>query len=624
MFIKNHLFHHIRTKLIFSYWILFFIVISFSTGITYLYIKKAILKSVDDSLTTQIILIKNSIETSTDASIKSFFRAKAYAAYDAVSICFEKYQRGELSEIEARQLALDLLSGQKLGASGYITVMDGESNFIFHPQRELIGTNVSYIPVSQEIVSNEELFVEYEWQNPDESIPRKKSLYSKHFPPWNWYISTTGYKEELISLVNISDFEDKILAIRFGENGYPLVIDNDGTLLIHPRYKGVNMYNRDDPMGEVIREAVERKNGRVEYLWKNPDETEYREKLALFAEIPQFEMIVAVTAYKSEFMKPLNDMTRVFLITLLLSLLIIGILTRMISKSITLPILEIKEKMDLAAEGDLSVRSEIKSSDEISEIGKHFNHFISNLQKARQTLIEEERFANMGRLLSRIAHHLNTPLGTSVTAASYLKEIGLDHPEIPEETVQQIRNLAEILEKSLERTVNLISSFKMLHIDTESIVKVQTHMAHFLNTMYIKKWELKIPEGFMIAVECNEELTFPTNPELLLLVLDNLTSNSLLYSFKDRDTGKISIKVSKKDSGVEIIYSDTGEGIPLDAAERLFEPFYSSTNSYNSKGVGLSVIYNTIVTNLSGSISYEGDINTGVLYRIYLPLKPGI
>ena len=611
----------------------------------------------EDSLTMQVTLIKNSIETSYEAAIKSYYRAVAYTAQEVINACYEKFREGTLTEQESQNLAWSLMKGQSLGPSGYITVLNSLGVMVYHPFEEYVGADLSGTDLTNAILQPGEHFIEYEWLNPGDENPRDKLMYSLRYPPWDWYISVTGYENELVSLVSIQDFKEKILSIRFGETGYPLVLDQKGTLLIHPEYEGVNMYNRDDSMGELVRTVLKQRNGKLEYLWKNPGEQEYQNKVTLFSELPRFGIIVAVTAYEKEVMAPLGNLKKMFLFAILLSLLLVGLLTRQISRSITMPIIEIKQKMDAAASGDLTIRSRIVSTDEIGEIGIHFNQLIQALQnkqselkeqldvnseitrqlrdsldvlkQTQRRLIEEERFSNMGRLLARISHHLNTPIGNAVMAVSYLKEEAvrlanqfgtpIRDDSLMEKHGNNILEASALVERAMDRAVDIIKNFKLLQVDPNSRNLLKSNIKEFLQVHYLTRWKDKLPRNISLRLICNETLELKTDFMLLQLVLDNLTSNSLVHGFRYQQEGEITLEVRGTPSGVEILYADTGEGIPLEMAGRVFEPFFSLNKDFRSTGIGLNIVYNVVKISLEGSIRYSGDQGEGASYFINLP-----
>lgn len=652
-------FRHLSCKLILSYSLITFFVILLAMGATFLTVRKSIEQNIDETLTMQIDLIKNSIEISTDASIKNYYRGISLSASSIVDECFDKFQGGELTEIEAQSQAWSFINHFSVGPSGYLVILDSKGKTLFHPDEEIVGTDADVYSFVQTILENDEVFFEYEWLEPGDEQPSNKLMYSIRIQPWNWYIGVTGYKEELLSLVAIEDFEDKILAIRFGETGYPIVLDNEGTFLIHPDYKGLNMMNRDDSMGEITRKALAERNGKAEYFWRNPGENDFRKKLTLYSEIPQFGLVVAATAYESEFFKPLKILEKVYLITFLLSLGLIVLLTQRISRNITRPIIELRDNMDQAAGGELKVRSKIISRDEIGTIGKHFNHFLCQLQlnqedmekqllvnssmnkelisslselhQAQQRLIEEERFANMGRLIARVSHHLNTPLGVAITAVTYMErqaqefldsfsDKALNIEDVTNHTQSQIK-ASDLLKKSLDQAIDMIKSFRKLQIDINQRDLQSIDVKIFLHKDYLTIWDKKLPEYIKIVLECSDNVKLYTYREVLLLILNHLTENSIAHGFANHQDGIIRISVIKKNGGVEIIYSDSGIGIAIEDTERVFEPFFSSDGHFNKSGIGLNIVYNAVVGNLSGTIKYHGNKESGVCYTIFLPDK---
>ncbi len=627
--------HHLRYKLLIFYWLLSLFILTAFSLFVYFSIKESVEKNIDDSLSMQVELIKNSIETSYEASIKAFYRATAYASLDVVNTCYSKFLNQEMTEREARDLAWSLLKGTGLGPSGYVTVLNSQGIMIYHPFPEYAGADLSETRLTQSVIAGNEAFIEYDWVNPGDETPREKLLYSIYFEPWDWYLSVTGYRDELTELVTLSDFEDKILSIRFGETGYPIVVDMEGTLLIHPEYKGINMYDRQDSMGDVVRQSIREKNGRMEYLWKNPGDTSYRKKLTIFAEIPQFRIILAATSYKSEIMKPLTNLRRIFLIAAVMSLLFTSIMTILISRTITSPIVELKKKMNAAAQGDLSIRSEIVSTDEVGEIGLHFNNLISALQRnheelenTQKKLIREERFSNMGRLLARISHHLNTPIGNAMMTGSYLDEElnkcqGLikekvSHDEELESHQQNVRDAYELMQRSINRSVDIIKNFKLLQLDAGERSPVRAVMKEFLEVHFRSPWKNRFPDSVKIHINCDGNISLKTDFSLLQLVLDKLAENSLIHGFRNKPGGLVQVDVSSVPGGIRLVFSDDGDGIPAEMADRVFEPFFSQTGNFNNTGLGLNIIYNVLTMTLEGTILYVGD-RSGCRYSIFLP-----
>ncbi len=621
-------FYHLKNRLIVVYTSAFLCVMMLVMSIIYYFVRTAILESVDQSLHAQIGAISTTIETTADASIKNYFRARAWACVDAIYSSYERFKRGEITEEEAKRIAIEYVRAQKIGESGYAAITSKEAKVVYHPY-EKAGTDLSSYPFVLDIIKKEEDFRQYQWKNATDSDYKEKSMYTVHFKGWDWYLSITGYNDEFNQLVTIEDFENNILAIPFGNTGYPVVIGFDGTLLIHPKYKGVNMISRKDSMGEVTRKAVAEKNGKTYYYWKNPDETRYRKKITLYKEVKGFDMIVAATAYEEEFMAPLVKLRYIFLWTTALCIAVICFLTIQISHGITRPLVEVKNWMKQAEDGDLEARARIESQDEIGEIGWSFNQLMDNLQRIQEKLIQEERHASMGELLAKIAHHLNTPLGSSITALSYLEKEARDIQEHLDHKTLKTNQLKhyleanfeslEIMKQSLLSASSKIESFKGILLQSSQMVKKEVMVEEIMTVHYLQVWHRKLPNGVNISVEVGNLLPIETYPELFLLILHHLTENTLQHGLKESESTQIHVAIEPWASGMRVKYSDTGRGIAKANAERIFEPFYCPENHFAATGLGLYAVYYTVTQIFGGHISYEGDEGLGVHYTIDLP-----
>ena len=105
------------------------------------------------------------------------------------------------------------------------------------------------------------------------------------------------------------------------------------------------------------------------------------------------------------------------------------------------------------------------------------------------------------------------------------------------------------------------------------------------------------------------------SPENLKQVFLNLIINA-------RDVldegGKIKINIFEEDENLIIEFSDNGPGIPSEHIAKIFEPFYTTKDSSEGTGLGLSVCYG-IIKNHNGSITFK-NLDPGGCFEIKLPL----
>ncbi len=109
----------------------------------------------------------------------------------------------------------------------------------------------------------------------------------------------------------------------------------------------------------------------------------------IFNYIPEYDWIVASSSYADEFYAPLKTVEQIFTMTVLISLVLFLPLTLWISASITNPLGELMQRFALGAKGDISVRMERISMDEVGTLASYFNTFMERLERSRESLRAE-------------------------------------------------------------------------------------------------------------------------------------------------------------------------------------------------------------------------------------------
>ncbi len=349
--------------------------------VIYAFMRATIETNIENELKISTTTILNMVKTSATVSVKNYLRAVVEKNKEIVEYCYDQYKKGLISEEEAKQRAAALLLSQKIGTSGYIYCIDSNGVLQVHPKKALRGVNISEYHFAREQTRRKQGYIEYEWKNPGETKARSKALFMTYFKPWDWIISASSYRNEFNQLVNVSDFRDSILSLRFGKTGYSYVINLKGVLVIHPKLEGKNIINEADASGRrFIAQMIAGRNGKIIYPWKNPGEKYPREKLVIFNSIPEFGWIVASSSYLKEFYRPLTILRELIAAGVVLSIFIFLPITLKLSTSITNPIQQLKRKFGIGATGDFSVRMQRQAEDEIGDMASYFNTFMEKLE----------------------------------------------------------------------------------------------------------------------------------------------------------------------------------------------------------------------------------------------------
>lgn len=379
----------IRYKLLISYSLVLLLSLTIGSGIIFFFVKQAIQTNIESELTNITQTILNMVRTSASVSIKNHLRAVAEKNREIALHFYNKALAGEISMAAAQQQTREVMLSQTIGKTGYIYCIDSQGIILIHPEKALIRVDLSEHAFIAEQKIRKVGYLEYNWKNPGENHPRPKALYMAYFEPWDWIVSVTSYRNEFRELVNVDDFRDSILSIVFGQTGYSYVLDLDGNLIVHPSLGG-NYYEAVDVKGkQFIQEMCRRKNGKIIYSWAAPGEPAAREKLVIFNYIPDYQWIVASSSFLEEFYAPLKTIGHLILATVVISFILVLPLTSRISSSITNPLRELMDRFASGAGGDISVRMQRDSKDEVGTLARYFNTFMERLEAYSESLKTE-------------------------------------------------------------------------------------------------------------------------------------------------------------------------------------------------------------------------------------------
>lgn len=170
--------------------------------------------------------------------------------------------------------------------------------------------------------------------------------------------------------IQLTALTEKISASEIGYGGYPVIFDDKGTTIAHPTLQGENLM--DLPfIAQMYNEGKE--GGAIHYNHEGDA------KSNIYTTIPNLGWKVGAIYDQKNISAMANDLRNSMLIVALVTLLFIfAVLYFMISRMIK-PLGQLNSLMDSVSKGDLTVRSEIQTNDEIGELGDNFNIMIDNM-----------------------------------------------------------------------------------------------------------------------------------------------------------------------------------------------------------------------------------------------------
>ena len=395
----------IRYKLLFSYLVTFCVIIAIGSMVIYAIVRNTIESNIESELRNSTDAMLNMVRTSVSVSIKNHLRAVAEKNLEMVTHLYSLYQSHELTEIQARRLAESLLLSQRIGTTGYIACVSSGGVMVVHPEAEWLGQDINRYDFVRQMREKPQGYIEYDWKNPGETDARPKAMYMAYFAPWDWIIAVSSYRKEFRTLVNIDDFRENILSLRFNRSGYAFVTDSKGNVIIHPSLQGVNGIAAREFPNHPLDTMLKEKSGKIIYPWKNPGEPRMREKLVLFNTLPEYEWIVASSSYLDEFYAPLDKVRNIFIFSVLGCILLVLPISALISASITTPLAELVNRLEQGAKGDLSVRLDRHSDNEVGRLAGYFNCFMDRLEDYSRNLEAEVQERKEAEVALRISEN---------------------------------------------------------------------------------------------------------------------------------------------------------------------------------------------------------------------------
>jgi signal transduction histidine kinase len=293
------------------------------------------------------------------------------------------------------------------------------------------------------------------------------------------------------------------------------------------------------------------------------------------------------------------------------SALLIGIILFL---EITAPVRKLTKAADAIAKGDLNQRVDIRTKDEIGDLGRSFNSMAESLSNAE---VQRQHW------MADIAHELRTPL-----AAIQATLEGMQDGILPMDR-EQVDSLYE--ESGMLN--RLISDLRLLSLAEAGQIKLECIPTN------VPELTKKIVDHLKVQADQKEiSLSSESSPDLPLVDLDsyrmtevinNLVTNSLRYTPKGGSIN-VTARLDSDPDYIEISVTDTGSGIDAENLPHVFDRFYradkSRTRSSGGSGLGLAIVKQLVEAH-HGSVTVESPVINnaeskacGTSFHIRLPI----
>lgn len=407
-------------------------------------------------------------------------------------------------------------------------------------------------------------------------------------------------------------YQKMVKPIKIGENGYSMVKEYDGTILMHKSAEQIGLDSVDgrreryseydlelDDLERWVQEQRENEEGSGildSYWWEDGKDPVKTQKVVAYTRVPvgDEEWIVNCTLDYKEIQEPLVLTQRyVFLLTVgvvltfgLLLLVVVGNANR-----------------------NRTMEQEMKHLLEMNEAWEE-------LHKREEQIRHNDKMKTLGAMTSMISHEFNNFL----TPIMLYGEMLMWDPDISEENKACIKEIVEAAEKSRDLTAEL-SRYGRAERDAGKKVPVQVsgEIRRSLN-MLVKT----LPSNISLEQELapDDGLCLFAGAGMINQIVMNLCTNAV-HAMREHG-GTLTVKGRLLRDGGTARYGltvmDTGKGIAEEDLEQIFTPFYTTKEIGVGTGLGLSVVQD-LIYQVSGEINVVSAEGKGTRFDILLPLS---
>ncbi len=405
-----------------------------------------------------------------------------------------------------------------------------------------------------------------------------------------------------ILLVDLNyDIIDRICSsVQLGKRGYIFIVDRNGEIVYHPQQQLIYGGLKRENIGRVVGSTAE---------YFIADDAEGDKYYSVEAMRATGWKVVGVN-YRSELVENRDSIRTTYaswgVAFFAFSIMLSVLLSRRISK----PIKQLRRSMQAVEQGNFDIRADIRSANEIGELGKDFNIMISEIKNLLHRITEQQeqkRKSELKALQMQINPHF---LYNTLDSVIWMAEGGKQ-----QEVIAMSSALARLFRLSISKG--------------REIIDIAAEVEHVRNYLTIQK--IRYKDKLDYRIEVPEDIAgFRT----VKIILQPLVENAIYHGIKNKaGTGIVVISGRRTEGGVELSVRDDGVGMDAERLQRLRaalsgrEPPERAEEAAapGHSGLGVRNVDERIKLYFGPDygLEYESSEDGGTLVRVRLPAAEG-
>lgn len=247
----------------------------------------------------------------------------------------------------------------------------------------------------------------------------------------------------------LSKLTETISSNELGFEGFPIIVENDGTAIVHPTMFGENL-SEYAYINKIFSSSLN--EGVVK------DTSEGLSTVTVFTTIPDLNWKLGAVYEQEKVNQTADSIRNLILVITAVILVLMFIVLYYTTHHILKPIDQLKKLMDSVAEGDLTVHANVKSSDEIGQLAKNFNKMTESMHEIIQVV--KESASNV-----QVSSESLSAVAEETTASS--EQVSVAVGEIAEGASKSAEDAEEVTDSSshLSNQINLINEKSLVMTD---------------------------------------------------------------------------------------------------------------------------------------------------------------
>ena len=300
---------------------------------------------------------------------------------------------------------------------------------------------------------------------------------------------------------------------------------------------------------------------------------------------------------------------------ILIAIISSGLVCYILARYLTSPIVQLRGATQKLASGDLTARAGMPASrrhDEMAELMRDFDRMAERL---------EDLVTAQNRLLTDISHELRSPLARLNVALELARQ----------RSGPEARSALDRIDRETNRLNQLIQrllTIARLEAGDESIEKIPVHLEQIINEIAKDAAFEAQGRGCQVEATIVDDCVVVGSPGLLHSAIENVVRNAIRYT---QDGTSVEVRLEQgvgQQNGAGspeavVRVTDSGPGVPEDALDKLFRPFYriDDARGRQTGGVGLGLAITDRAVRLhGGTIRVSNRPQGGLMVEIRLPL----